>query len=292
IRTVRVDDALRTLRLARRADPPPMKLQQVAEVYPLLLGDHARQIGFDLIGIGLACQTEPLRQARHVRIDPDRRLSEGVTEQNVGGLAADAVQAGQRLDGLRHLAVETLDELLTAALHGPRFVAVETGWPHIRLQLFDGHAHKVGGRAVLLEERRRDLIDLLVGTLRRQNQRDEQFEGRGKIERQLGVRMRPLEALDDLPYSLAVCDRPRHRDAPVACTAYPPVTWRDLLEPLHRRNACVIAHSNVAGIGAAAIVEPHLRPASAPLTQTVDPVRIELMSTRQDLRWIDAAAAV
>jgi hypothetical protein len=66
-----------------------MELQQVAEADPLFLRYHAGEVGFDLVGIGLCRQPEALRQPHDVRVDADRRLAEGIAEQNVRGLAPD-----------------------------------------------------------------------------------------------------------------------------------------------------------------------------------------------------------
>ena len=57
IRTGSADDALGALRLARHTHTPSVRLQEMAEVRALRLGNDAHQVGLDLVGIGLLAPT-------------------------------------------------------------------------------------------------------------------------------------------------------------------------------------------------------------------------------------------
>ena len=56
----------------------------------------------------------------------------------------------------------------------------------------------VGGGAILLEQLRRDQVHALVGALRRQDRRHQQFERVGMVQFAMRVRVSLLQAGDDL----------------------------------------------------------------------------------------------
>ena len=79
-------------RLARVAHPPAVQDQPVAERGPLRLRDQLHQGELDLHRVVVLGQAEPAREPADVRVDRDARRVEGVAEDDVRGLAADAGQ--------------------------------------------------------------------------------------------------------------------------------------------------------------------------------------------------------
>ena len=62
----------------------------MAEAHALLFGNERRKIEFNLVRIGVFCETEPLRQPHDVRIDTDGGLTKGVAKQDVRCLSPHA----------------------------------------------------------------------------------------------------------------------------------------------------------------------------------------------------------
>ena len=84
-----------------------------------------------------------------------------------------------------------------------RLLAEEARRVDVALELLDRHREVVLGRAVLREERRRDLVHVHVGRLRGEHHRDEQLEIAAEAERDLRVGVLGGEPLDDRPDALA-----------------------------------------------------------------------------------------
>ena len=77
-------------RLLRVADPPSVEDHPVAEVGPLLLRDSSAISASTLTGSLLLGPAEPAHQPAEVRVDGQARDAEGVAEDDVRRLAADA----------------------------------------------------------------------------------------------------------------------------------------------------------------------------------------------------------
>src|SRR5687768_13541805 len=84
------DDAPRTLGLACLADVTPMQYQPVMRVPLELVRRHAHELIFDGAHVDTGRESGPVRDAKYVRVDGDRRFAERRVQDDVRGLAADA----------------------------------------------------------------------------------------------------------------------------------------------------------------------------------------------------------
>src|SRR5213594_4779435 len=96
------------------------------------------------------------------------------------------------------MSVELLDNLLAAILNRFGFVAVKVDFADGLLKLRKRRSGIIIRRAVFFEELARDLIDQVVSSLSCQDQRHEQLQRIGEVERELGVGVSIFEPLDDL----------------------------------------------------------------------------------------------
>ena len=198
-RAQRLDLTAGAVGVARGAAAAPMPDQPVAEHRPLLLRHQLHQFLLDLLGRGLLRQAEPLRQAGDVRIHDHAAVHvKRVAQHDVGCLAAHAAQLRQLLHRARHLAAVLLHQRLAAGLEALGLVAEEPGRLDGPLQSGQGSPGVVGGGAILLEQVRRDQVHALVGALRREDGRHQQFERVGVVQFAMRVRVSLLQAGDDL----------------------------------------------------------------------------------------------
>lgn len=118
-------------------------------------------------------------------IHGDARFSESIAQHHVGGLAPDAGQADQGFQGIRHLAAEFFHQLAATADHRLCLVAVEAGRPDFLFQRRGIGRRKVRRGPVFLEQVPAYFVHARIGTLRRKNHRDQEFEGVGIIQGKL-----------------------------------------------------------------------------------------------------------
>jgi hypothetical protein len=90
---------------------------------------------FDDHGIVGPGDADPIGDSQHVAIDRQAWHAEGVTEDDVGGLAADAWQGGEFLHRLWDLAGVVLDDLGGHTDERSGLGAEETGRLDLRLEL-------------------------------------------------------------------------------------------------------------------------------------------------------------
>jgi hypothetical protein len=142
-----------------------------------------------------------------VRVDRDRRLPERGVEHDVRRLATHARQALQGLARFGHPpAVLALDDRGRGD-QVLRLAAVEPDGAHVGNQSVDAECGNRGGRVRDPEQLLRGLVDTLVGGLRGQHDRDQQFERAREAELGRRVRVRERESCEDC----APCLR-GHRD--------------------------------------------------------------------------------
>ena len=130
-------------------------------------------------------------------VDRDAGDAEGVAEDDVGRLSPDSRQGDQVLEARGHLAAESLAEHLAQPDERRRLVAEEPGGPDEGLELVAVGGGVAGGGAVAREQRRRDLVDPLVGALGAEDGGDHQLERGAEVELAVGVRIEGGELLVD-----------------------------------------------------------------------------------------------
>src|SRR5947199_2271554 len=189
--------------LAGLAGLPAVILEQQGEARPLLARQEIDQIPLDLLRVLLLGEEEPAGEALDVGVHGDPLVAaEGVPQHHVGRLPPHPGERHQGLHGVRHLAAVLGHEGHTEILQGPRLVAVETGLADHLLQLREVRRGEVAGRGVAPEERRGDLVDLLVRALGGQDGRHQELEGALEVEGDPGPRKLPPEPRQDLRRAL------------------------------------------------------------------------------------------
>ena len=187
--------------LAPKADP------LVVDLAPILARDNLEQVllGFErLFGVRLGREHEPVRDAVDVRVHRNAlHNAKAHVEHDVCGLAPHAGE----FDELRHVgwhlaAVVGHDHL--GARHGV------LGLGFVKAERLDDLAHLGGGGASerlgsrpAAEELGRDLVNLRIGGLRREQHRDNEPEGIGVVEEALDGAVAGVQALADLNRALA-----------------------------------------------------------------------------------------
>ena len=167
------------------------------ETSPVGARHHSLEVALDLDRVLLTRQAEPLRETPDVRVDHDPLRVPELRRHDVRGLARDARKADEVLEPPRNLAVELLDERLHRAADRLRLLPEEARRVDVALELLDRDGEVVLGPAVLLEERRRDLVDVHVGRLRGEHHGDEQLEVAAEPKRDLRVGVLLRETVDD-----------------------------------------------------------------------------------------------
>lgn len=169
----------------------------MAKSYALLFRHQRREIEFDLVRVGILCESESLREAHHVGIDADGLLVKAVAQHDVGCLSSYARQAKKILQPVGDSAIEALDDFAAAVMNRFGFVAIEVDFVDLALQLRQRLASVVCRDPVFLEKFDRHSVHEIVPGLCCQDESDEEFQGIGKIQIELGVRVSLFQPLDD-----------------------------------------------------------------------------------------------
>jgi hypothetical protein len=180
--------------------------QGIGRRRPLLPGYRGAELRFDGLGIVTFRDANPVRHAEHMSIDRQARHAEGMPEHDVRRLAADTRQLRQRIHVGGDVAPMPFDDGRRHTVERLRLRAEESRRLDLRLELVGRRRGERLCVRVALEQRRRDLVHTLVGALRREDRRHQQFVRRGEM--QLGVRVRML--LLELPHDRAGLGRRVH----------------------------------------------------------------------------------
>ena len=173
--------------------------QQVREAPPVLARNEPHQVAFDLDRILLARESEPLREAAHVRVDDDPLRVAELRRDDVRGLARGPGQPHQLVDAARHATVELLNQHPHRAAQRPCLLAEETRREDVAFELLLRHREVVLRPRVLLEQLLRHAVHVHVRRLRGEHHRDEQLEVVAELQRDRCVLMLGGEPLDDRP---------------------------------------------------------------------------------------------
>ena len=184
----RIDGAGLAFRLSRKTRKPPMPNHPVRKINPVFFCNYFVQFKFNLNGIDVLRQTETAGNPLHVRIDHDPRNSEGIPQNNVGGLSADSRKYHEILHAAWNPAAETLHEIFRTADDAFCFCSVEARRADFAFEGFGNRICIIFGRFVFLEKGRCYQIDALVGALCRQNGRNQELHGVSEMKRNLSIR--------------------------------------------------------------------------------------------------------
>jgi len=134
---------------------------------PLVGRERGLQVDLGALDVLAVGEAPAFGQAMDVRVDRERRHAEGLHHEDRRGLVADTRQRLERFEGRGHFTAVTLHEQPRHLLQVLRLGRCEADFPNkcLYFRHIDGR-HRGRGRG-LREERRRHLVDLLVGRLRR-----------------------------------------------------------------------------------------------------------------------------
>ena len=184
------------LGLRAKQTAPAVQDQAQREAAAFLGRDERVEVELGLHRVGLVGELEPARQPPDVRVDGQTGQVERHRPHDVAGLAPDARQLHQVVELGGHLTAEVLVELARHPEQALRLRAEEPGGVHDRLDS-SGSACARSLASGTGEQLRRDLVDVLVGGLRREDRRREQLERVLVHQRALGVGVLLREAFDD-----------------------------------------------------------------------------------------------
>src|SRR5215212_1894028 len=161
-----VQDAVRAVWLAGLARSAPVEDQEVGEDGPLLFWHDLHEVLLDLHGVLTLREAQSVRDAADVGVDDDALVrAEGVAEDDIGRLAADAGQCYELGHSTGDLSPMLLHEGAGHAPQGAGLVAIEAGRADVLLERAGGGAGEVFGLVVLREEILRHPVDLHIGGL-------------------------------------------------------------------------------------------------------------------------------
>lgn len=170
---------------ARRTVLPPEEDDLQVPPMPLVLGEERLEIGLGALDGRPRRQPPALGQPMDVRVDREGRHAEGLHHQHRRRLVPDPRQRLERLEAARHLAAVALDDEAPHLLEVPRLGRRQADLADQLADHFDLERRHRGRRRGDLEQRRRHLVHLLVGGLRREQHRTQERERVLVVERDL-----------------------------------------------------------------------------------------------------------
>src|SRR5712691_13095415 len=192
------DQAVRAAGLARQADVAAVQDQPMVRVLQVFRRRELEQFLLYLERILARSDAGAVGDAEDVRVDRHRWLAECRVEHHVRRLAADAGKALQRFAARRHFAAVLLEQDLRQRHYVLRLGAVKPDSTDVLLQARDAELDYLLGSIESLEQHGARLVHRLVGRLGRQHDRDQQLIRRAVLELGGRVRIRRLEAAEDL----------------------------------------------------------------------------------------------
>ena len=166
-----------------------MILHEVAEFNLVFLGDDGGEVGFDFVGIGFGGEAEAGGEAGDMAINANAGDGEGVSEEDVGGFATDTGKFEEVFEFFGDCAVIFFGENSAGALDALGFHAATENGAEFLLEFGEGNTGPICGGFVFFEEGWCDFVDHVVAVLGGEDEVNEEFEGIGKIEGELGVGM-------------------------------------------------------------------------------------------------------
>lgn len=121
---------------------------------------------------------------------------EGIAEDDIGGLAAHAIELDQRIHGVGNLALMSFDQGAATALDAPRLIPEEPELMDRVLEVGNRCGSVIGCGWMLLKQRGSDPIHQFVRALGGEDGGNEEFEWIRKVEFAVGVGISALQCLE------------------------------------------------------------------------------------------------
>ena len=151
--------------------------QQVGPQSPVGLRHQLHEMALDANRVLFMGERESAGESAYMGIHDDALVHpEGVAEHDVGGLSPDPRKIDELLHGVRYLATVIFRQSLPKADERARFVAEEAGGADKLFEFVGVGLCVVVRLRISFEQRRSDLIDALIGALRREDCGHEQLE--------------------------------------------------------------------------------------------------------------------
>ena len=174
--------AIRAIRRARSAAAAAVPDEPMAELAPIGLRHERHQILLQLHRVRAFGKTQSVGEPRDMRVHDHADVeAEGIAQNHVRRLAADAGERVQFFQRARHFAAEFCHQRGTAGLDVFCFVAKKAGGLDRRFKVGQRCGGKIFRRTIFFEQLGGDEVHALVGALRGKNGGDEQFQRAGKI---------------------------------------------------------------------------------------------------------------
>ena len=210
-RRERADRALGQIVTEGGAELAPEEDDLEVAAIPGLLREGLLQIAFGALDRASVGESPASGQAVDVRVDRERGHPVGLGHDDAGGLVA---HAGERLEELP-VGLELAARVDDLGGGRPQVLGLGGRQPDLTDQLEDALGTELEhllGRAGLGEQRRGDLVDLLVGGLGRQRHRHQQRVGIGVVQRDRRIGIEIVEHRSD-PFDLLRSTHPREPTA-------------------------------------------------------------------------------
>ena len=159
----------------RMADAPAVPDQPMVRLRPILLRNGLFELLLRFERVFRVREAQAVAHAENVRIHGDGVLIEPHGRNDVGRFLSHTRQRFEFGKAFGHLSAEFFHDVARGGTNVRRLTLVKTARKDALFQLFLREREHRFGRVVLFEKFRRHLVHPLVGTLCRQNDRDEQF---------------------------------------------------------------------------------------------------------------------
>lgn len=169
--------ALRALGPKRYTGLAAVPNHGMRKLRPIFFWEQFHQILFDVIGVCVTGQPEPLGDPLHMGIDDDSRDAEGGSEDHIGCLAADSGKLDQLFHRLGDPALMFFNQLFGAGDDAFGLVLIEAGGMDFLFECLGVGFCVVLRGVVFLEEPFGDQIHPFIRALGRKDSGDQKLEG-------------------------------------------------------------------------------------------------------------------
>lgn len=178
-----VDGTMRAVGLPCKTPDPAVMNDEVGIICPLLSGDERHQVKFDLHGVRVFGEAEPLVDPDHVRIHANPGDPKGIAQDSIGCLPPHPGKFDEFFHRVWNFTPVFLDKDLRATGNVLGLILVKTGGMDLLLKGSQIGPRVVLGAPVFLKKRGGDPVYSFIGTLGGEDNGHKQFKGVRETER-------------------------------------------------------------------------------------------------------------